>query len=62
MHSVGDIALNPSFRKSKREYSQHLLWYRINSSCQVFLSMYTFIMGVIDLPLPEEELALPVEE
>ena len=27
MHSVGDIALNPSLRKSKHEQSKHLLWY-----------------------------------
>ena len=30
MRSLDDI--NPPIRKSKREYSQHFLWYRINSS------------------------------
>ena len=33
MRSVGDVALNPSLHKSKRELSQH-----------VFLSMFTFII------------------
>ena len=37
MRSVGDTALNPSLRKSK-----HFLQYRINSSCKLILSMYTF--------------------
>ena len=43
MRSVGDIALNPSLRKRKREYSSTKLPC-INSSCNLFLSMYTFII------------------
>ena len=41
---VGDIALKPSFRKSKNEQSQHCLQYRIDSTCTFFLPMYTLII------------------
>ena len=38
---LGDIALNPSVRKSKHEKSQHFVRYCMNSTCTLFLSMYT---------------------
>ena len=42
--SVGDIALNPSLRKSKREESEKKLRDRMNSTCKLFHSMYTCII------------------
>ena len=43
MRSVSDIALNPSLRKINLDTVLNVLLYRINSSCKLFLLMYTFI-------------------
>ena len=50
---VGDIALNPSIRKSKRELSKHVLRYRIDSSCKLLLSIYTLIILTMRLSANE---------
>ena len=46
---VGDIALDPSLRKSKHKQSQHFVQYRIMSSCKLFLLIYTFIILTVRL-------------
>ena len=47
--SVGDIALNPPLRKSKLDLGKLFVWYHIKSSCNVLLSMYTFIILTLHL-------------
>ena len=44
MRSVGDIALNPTLRKINLNTVLKVLLYRINSSCKLFLFMYTLII------------------
>ena len=44
MLSVCDSAFNQSFRKINVNTVKHVLLYRINSSCKLFLLMYTFII------------------
>ena len=44
LRSVGDFALNPSLNKNNVNKVSIFLLYRINPTCKLFLSMYTFII------------------